>query len=216
MKNHELLLGQSSERKTPQTRKRRSPVLLALLAGTALLAAACSGKTPENSTTVPAGPALLKPPATVSVGGNHWFDTGLAQTPDPFLRSLEFYFDPGYSGGSLAMVICFNKSSGEFRITSRQINQNPGYLFNRPFDITQPCQLLHPVTNVTPDENDWVNIGVRSFDQPYNNTYTGRGYSVTRIGNSQTIGVYSLGRQTLDPDTIHPRDPQTAGDYFKR
>lgn len=206
MMDNEQSLGKGSE--SIHRRRLVPATLLSLVGGLAI--AACSTQGSGEPT-----PITPRTPMTESVGENHWSDTELAKSNNRLLKSVEFYFDPSYSGGSLAMNVCFNTASGEVRITSRQLNFNPGYLYNRPFDITQPCQLFHPVTGVGPDENDQVNIGARTFDEPYDDTYTGEAYSVTRQGNTQDIDVKPLGRQTLDPNSIKPRDPSVA-QYFKR
>lgn len=175
--------------------------------GVGVMTVSCLAET--NNT--PQSTAIPSFESNPSVRVSKWVDAELARSGHPLLSTLEFYFHQG----DLKLLLCF-KEKGEFRITSHQNNFDPGYLYNKPEDITQHCVLRNPVIDVVPDEEDEVGVGTRAYDQPYDNTYNQFRYRIRREGNTPEIKVEKLGQQVVNPGSIVPRDPETADKYFRR
>lgn len=217
-KESDLFVGEEYSKPVPSvSRSRRASLLTRLILASSLLVAACSASKPADSS-----------PTTFTAsecGGNFWAgpQSIIESGTHPLISSIGFCFDENQQ--TIRMMLCFTQTPGEFRVTSRQMNERPnskpGYLFNRPYKSPQSgCETYAPVIDVEEGEADKINIGERDTSflwglfNPPNRSYSGIAFQTTRRGNG--LEVEFLGPETLDPETVVPRGPNEPPQYFQR
>lgn len=197
MKDFEFSLGRVFEQAA--LKWNRSPVVAFFLAGSLLLATACSATiTPKEPTATTTAAASTIPVPIVTPTETSKFK---ASTSDPFSK-LDFYLNMDILGGSLSVTIC---PKVEILVVGRENTPHPRYLMNQLLKADS-CQELYPIINVVENEIDEVFIGVKKSDLP-NNIYNGKGFSITRLGGSQDITVSDPYEITLNRDFIQLGKP---------
>lgn len=93
-------------------------------------------------------------------------DQGLQGNPDRGVTSVTLFYDATTKGGSIRVEICMEPNT-QFRVMSREISPNPGWLVNKRYQNGQEasCVVKDPVIALGLEDKEVVLIGAGNTEE---------------------------------------------------
>lgn len=159
---------------SPRPIARRQLLTWAGLGALALVIEAC-GKDKSAPAPIPERTGVSLPKSTAEAvpfreayplfkTGDKLVDKKLLENGDRQIQSVDFWFDPNYSGGSLWLQICL-EGNGKYRVLSHEVAPRPGWLVDKSFAFSGNCNIKYPVIQLAVGEVEDVYLGVGQTEE---------------------------------------------------